>query len=452
MPLIYLLPLWIRIWHWTNALLFLILIFTGISIHYSDTGSLLIPFSTAIALHNVAGILLLFLYLFYVLMSLIKGNYKHYIPGIKTFFHDITEMMKYYLLGIFYKERKPFKLTKENKFNPMQKISYLGVMIFLMPTIIISGILLLFPETAPDEILGMGGVWPMAMLHTITGYLLSVFMFVHIYLATTGHTALELYRSMITGWHHIEDESHDETEIQQKETKKKTREKGHLFPSVFYNPLTYAGFLVAIISLVFIVFLTAIELFSENPNPYVGIITFIALPSVMIFGIFLIFFGIIRENRRIIRKETKGKSLPVIDLNNPKHQIATMVFSIGGLLLIMFSVFGSFKAYEYTESDEFCGTLCHEVMKPEYVSYMRSPHSKVGCVKCHIGSGADWFVKSKLSGSYQVYAVLADVFPRPIPTPIDNLRPAQETCEQCHWPKHFYDEKKIVRDYYLSDE
>jgi hypothetical protein len=90
-------------------------------------------------------------------------------------------------------------------------------------------------------------------------------------------------------------------------------------------------------------------------------------------------------------------------------------------------------------------------MEPEYVTYKNSAHNKVGCVKCHIGSGADWYVKSKLSGLYQVYAVLTNVYPRPIPTPIHNLRPAQETCEQCHSPKHFFDEKKIVRDYYLYD-
>lgn len=120
--------------------------------------------------------------------------------------------------------------------------------------------------------------------------------------------------------------------------------------------------------------------------------------------------------------------------------------------MLLFSAFGSFKAYEHTDSDQFCGETCHDVMEPEYTAYQFSPHARVGCVKCHIGSGADWFVRSKLSGTYQLYAVTFNKYPRPIPTPIRNLRPAQETCEQCHWPKHFFSEKLAKSQYYLSDE
>ncbi len=97
----------------------------------------------------------------------------------------------------------------------------------------------------------------------------------------------------------------------------------------------------------------------------------------------------------------------------------------------------------------FAVTICHKVMEPEYTAYQFSPHAKVGCVQCHIGSGADWFVRSKLSGAYQVYSVLFNKYSRPIPTPIENFSPAQETCEQCHWPKHFFSEKQLVK-YVLS--
>ncbi|HSE43681.1 MAG TPA: cytochrome c3 family protein, partial [Acidobacteriota bacterium] len=97
-------------------------------------------------------------------------------------------------------------------------------------------------------------------------------------------------------------------------------------------------------------------------------------------------------------------------------------------------------------------TTCHTVMKPEFTAYQNSPHARVTCTQCHIGSGADWFVRSKLSGSYQVYAALAKKYPRPIPTPIKNLRPAQETCEQCHWPKKFFGAVERVNHHYLSDE
>jgi hypothetical protein len=91
-------------------------------------------------------------------------------------------------------------------------------------------------------------------------------------------------------------------------------------------------------------------------------------------------------------------------------------------------------------------------MEPEYTTYHGSSHERVACVECHVGAGASWYVKSKLSGLYQVYSVIAKKYPQPIPTPITNLRPARETCEQCHWPEKFYDHKLRVRQSYLADE
>ncbi|HAY33126.1 MAG TPA: cytochrome C [Bacteroidetes bacterium] len=224
------------------------------------------------------------------------------------------------------------------------------------------------------------------------------------------------------------------------------------FPVSFYNPITLVGVAISSVSFGLILFLMVIELTAERPKPYMGIITFVILPSILIIGLLLIAIGIFREHRLKIKGKSIERTFPIIDLNDPKHRISATVFTVGTILLLVFSAFGSFKALEYTDSDEFCGTVCHTVMEPEYVAYLNSAHSRVGCATCHIGSGADWFVKSKISGSYQVYSVLFNKFPRPIPTPIENLRPAQETCEQCHWPKHFFGEKKVDYVYYLSDE
>ena len=85
----------------------------------------------------------------------------------------------------------------------------------------------------------------------------------------------------------------------------------------------------------------------------------------------------------------------------------------------------------------FCGRTCHSVMRPEYTAYELSPHARVACVECHIGPGADWFVKSKLDGAWQLVSVAFDLYPRPVPTPLHDLRPARDTCEQCHWPTKF---------------
>jgi hypothetical protein len=129
--------------------------------------------------------------------------------------------------------------------------------------------------------------------------------------------------------------------------------------------------------------------------------------------------------------------------------VAVLISAVLALTLVPVGAYQSFHA---TESLEFCGQLCHEVMNPEWVRYQDSPHARVGCVECHIGPGADWFVRSKLSGLRQVWAVTRDSFPRPIPTPIRDLRPARETCEECHWRRQFIGYKEIDRAYYLSDE
>lgn len=224
------------------------------------------------------------------------------------------------------------------------------------------------------------------------------------------------------------------------------------FPQSFYNPMTFLGAAIAGVSFGLILFLMAIEMTAKVQKPYMGIIAFVILPTFLVIGLALIFTGAWRESRRKKSGTSKEYHFPVIDLNNDRHRVMSMIVLVGGVLFLVLSAFGSFKAYEYTDSDEFCGTLCHSVMHPEYTAYLNSPHSKVGCVKCHIGPGADWFVRAKISGSYQVYSVLFNKYSRPIPTPLHNLRPAQETCEQCHWPKHFYSEKKVTKDYYLSDK
>lgn len=224
------------------------------------------------------------------------------------------------------------------------------------------------------------------------------------------------------------------------------------FPSSVYNPMSLAGAAISALSFGLIVFLFLLELLGTKQKPYMGIIAFVILPSFLMGGVLLAAFGIYREHKREKHGILRERKFLVIDLNNPKHRAAFTFFSVGTILLLLFTAFASYKAYEFTDSDEFCGEICHKVMEPEYTAYQFSPHAKVGCVQCHIGSGAEWYVRSKFSGAYQVYSVLFNKYSKPIPTPIENLRPAQETCEQCHWPKHFFSEKQLVNTYYLSDE
>lgn len=211
MKKLYLYPVWLRIWHWLNASFFIVLIITGLSMYYADETKILLRFDLSRLLHNIAGVSVTFLFLFYVIFNISSKNYKHYLPKL----HGITERMvkqgRFYLYGIFKGEPHPYHASLDNKFNPLQQLTYFGIMFFAFPIVIISGWFLFFPEYAPEEILGMGGVWPMVILHIVFGFFLSVFMFGHIYLATHGDTLLTNFISMFTGYHEVhEDEHHQE--------------------------------------------------------------------------------------------------------------------------------------------------------------------------------------------------------------------------------------------------
>src|SRR6185295_7121108 len=136
----------------------------------------------------------------------------------------------------------------------------------------------------------------------------------------------------------------------------------------------------------------------------------------------------------------------------PRDRKMMGLFLTGSVLFLLLSAVGSYHTYQFTESVQFCGQACHTVMKPELVTYQHGSHARVACVECHIGPGAEWFVKAKISGLYQVYAVAFDKYPRPVPTPIKNLRPAQETCEQCHWPQKFVGNLDKTYSYFLGEE
>lgn len=228
----------------------------------------------------------------------------------------------------------------------------------------------------------------------------------------------------------------------------------HFFASITRNWISLAGSAVALVSAVLIITLYFVESIGHEGGPYLGILTFLILPAIFAFGLILIPFGIYFERRRMRKHpEYEGRGpFPVIDLNTPKTRGALMVFLGLTVLNIVVLAGATYKGVEVMESVEFCGMACHTVMEPEYTAYQRSPHSRVSCAECHIGPGADWFVKSKLDGAWQLVAVAFDLYPRPIETPLHDLRPARETCEQCHWPSKFHGDKLEITTTYADDE
>jgi hypothetical protein len=219
------------------------------------------------------------------------------------------------------------------------------------------------------------------------------------------------------------------------------------------NWISLTGAMIAVISFFMIVFLFVVTWLFDEGGSYLGLVIYILLPSFMILGLLLIPIGMIKE----IRKRKTGKDhdepeWPRIDLNDIRHRNASIIFIVGTTIFLFISAIGSYEAFHYTESVEFCGKTCHTVMEPEYTAYQNSPHARVACVDCHVGSGADWYMRSKLSGLYQVYSVIAKAYSQPIPTPIKNLRPAQDTCERCHWPEKFYAQTLRNERHYLNDD
>lgn len=225
-------------------------------------------------------------------------------------------------------------------------------------------------------------------------------------------------------------------------------------PKSSYNWISILGASIAVIAFFLIVFFFVISVLFNQGSSYMGLIIYIVLPIFMVIGMLLIPIGMLVQIRRNKKQLfiSEGMKWPKVDLNDQKHRNAFTLFVAISFIFLFLSSIGSYEAFVYSESVPFCGTLCHEVMEPEYVTYQKSAHAKVACVECHVGAGADWYMRSKLSGLYQVYAVTMNNFPRPIPTPLANLRPARETCEHCHWPEKFYPNRIKNERHFLADE
>lgn len=223
-------------------------------------------------------------------------------------------------------------------------------------------------------------------------------------------------------------------------------------PGLLQNWMSVIGIISSVTWFSVFLVLFFLDLNAREGNPYLGIITYVVIPIFLIISLILIPIGAAAENKRRQNDKSHTPSFPKIDFNNPSHQKAAYIIIGVTIAFLIFTVIGTYRAYEFSESVTFCGKTCHEVMKPEYTAYKNSSHARVSCASCHIGEGVDWFVRSKLSGSYQVYSVIFNKYHRPIETPIKNLRPAQETCERCHWPQKFFGNIEQDHEYFLSDE
>lgn len=221
--------------------------------------------------------------------------------------------------------------------------------------------------------------------------------------------------------------------------------------SNFNNWISAIGAVLAVGALFSFAFLVWMDFSQGEKNPYLGILTYLVAPVFLIGGLFLVLLGAWMQRRYAVKHAGDRPDRWQLDLSDRKQRRLVTAFAVGGVLFLVLSAFGSYQTYHYSESTQFCGQVCHEAMNPEFVTYQRGAHARVDCVECHIGSGAEWFVKAKINGVHQLVSYALDNYNRPIATPLKNLRPAQDICEKCHWPEKFHGNVEINFAHFLSD-
>ena len=197
-----------RFWHWLQAILIIFLAFSGFEIHglYKFFG-----FEEAVLYHNIAAYLFIILIVFAIFWHFTTGEWRQYIPTYK----NLSKQMQYYLWGMFKNEPHPTKKTVLRKLNPMQKLTYFGLKVLVIPVMVTSGLLYMlfrYPQGNEIQYLNIASLEIIALVHTIAAFFLISFVIVHLYLITTGETLTSNLKAMLTGYEELEqDEDENET-------------------------------------------------------------------------------------------------------------------------------------------------------------------------------------------------------------------------------------------------
>jgi hypothetical protein len=187
-------------------------------------------------------------------------------------------------------------------------------------------------------------------------------------------------------------------------------------------------------------------------NPYIGLLIFVVLPLLFVAGLLLIPIGGWWTARRRRRHPELSSDWPVVDFRQPHQRMVALgvfVLTVVNLLIVSLASYGGVHAME---SNTFCGQVCHTTMEPEFVAHQVWPHARVQCTSCHVGPGAGAFVEAKLAGTRQLFQVMTNRVPKPVPPPPHLIRSARETCEGCHWPELSRGEKPRVIREFADDE
>jgi thiosulfate reductase cytochrome b subunit len=200
---VYMYDVYERLWHWLQTIAILLLIFTGLIIHKPDKFGMF-SFSYVVQVHNIVAAILVInaaLSLFYHLVS---GEIRQYLPRPRGFFDQAIVQAKFYLNGIFKREPHPFEKSRERKLNPLQQMTYFGILNVLLPLQILTGVLMWSVQHWPDIAVSLGGLPFLAPFHTLVAWTFASFVVMHVYLTTTGHEPLASIKAMMLGWDEVE--------------------------------------------------------------------------------------------------------------------------------------------------------------------------------------------------------------------------------------------------------
>lgn len=225
-------------------------------------------------------------------------------------------------------------------------------------------------------------------------------------------------------------------------------------PALFFgnNPLSLFGGAITTAAGVTLICYWLVELiFQPRQSPYLGIIFFFLLPALFVLGLILIPIGILLRRRKLQKAGQIPAEFPKIDFNDRMFRHGIDIVIVATIVNLLIVSLATYRGAAYMDSPQFCGQSCH-VMHPEYTAYKIATHSSVPCVECHIGSGVSSYFQAKLNGTKQLIEVNLNTYPRPIPSPVHNLRPAREICESCHTPGRFIGEKLLVKSSFADDE
>ncbi|MBM3778078.1 MAG: cytochrome C [Acidimicrobiia bacterium] len=224
-----------------------------------------------------------------------------------------------------------------------------------------------------------------------------------------------------------------------------------LFRTFVRNGISLLGTAIATAMAVLFVVLLLLEQAGLLTNPYLGLLLFVAVPAAFLIGLLFVPLGLWVDARRRRRGDLRAEWL-VVDFSVPRQRtVAAGVLALTAANLVLVSV-AAFGGAHYMETTEFCGQVCHTTMEPQYVAHQNAPHSRVACVECHVGSGVEAAIEAKLAGTRQLWHVVTGAVPAPVPSMVRNMRPAMETCGQCHWPQKAHGDLVRVSREFGDDE